>query len=75
MCRVTKDWLICHRVGLTSNDEHFTKGSQYETPVVRYYFNREKIIERVKERGFAFKAYIDVYPDNKNIQSFLFKRV
>jgi SAM-dependent methyltransferase len=73
-CRVAKDWLLCHRIGLTSLEEHFTKGSQYETPVVRYYFDREKFIKRVTDRGFVLKAYIDVYPDNKSIQSFLFRR-
>lgn len=74
MCRVTKDWLICHRVGLTTQEEHFTKGSQYKTPVVRYYFNKEKFVKRIVDRGFVFKSYINVYPNNENIQSFLFKR-
>lgn len=72
--RITKDWIICHRIGLTHKEEHFTKGSQYDTPVVKYYFNRDKFIDRFTNRGFALKAFINVYPNNDNIQSYLFRR-
>jgi len=74
-CRVAKKWLICHRIAFASGDEYITKGSQYSEPIIRHYFNRDRFIERITSRGFILDSYINIYPDNNNIQSFLFKRV
>ena len=78
-CRIVKTWLICHRITLTSgggtDDEYVTKGFQYQTEIIRYYYNRKAFIKRIEDRGFKLDSYIKIYPNNENIESFLFKKI
>ena len=73
-CRIANDYVICHRMKFVKGDEYFTKGSQYNVPVVRYYYNREQFLKRMKDRGFDLCAFIQIYPHTAECQSMLFKR-
>jgi ubiquinone/menaquinone biosynthesis C-methylase UbiE len=76
-CRIANDYVICHRMKFITGQEYFTKGSQYKVhkvPVVRYYYNREKFIQRLADRGFEMVASIQIYPHTKSCESFLFQR-
>jgi hypothetical protein len=73
-CRIANDFVICHRMKFIEGNEYFTKGSQYKVDVVRYYYNREKFIQRLNDRGFEMVASIQIYPHTANCESFLFQR-
>lgn len=74
LCRISNDYVIAHRMKFVENNEHFTKGSQYKVDVVRYYYNRDKFLERMANRGFELVAYTQIYPHTHLAQSMLFKR-
>jgi ubiquinone/menaquinone biosynthesis C-methylase UbiE len=74
LCRVANDFVLCHRMKFVEGEEYFTKGSQYNVDVVRYYYNRDKFIQRLSDRGFDMVASIQIYPHTHLSESFLFQR-
>jgi len=75
LCRVANDFVLCHRMKFVEGEEYFTKGSQYGVDVIRYYYNRDKFLKRLSDRGFEMVASIQVYPHTNLCESFLFQRI
>ena len=64
LCRVTKKYIILHRIWLTESSTSCSKGTQYFVPVIRNHYNKKEFFEILSKNGFTVKWESLVYDGN-----------
>ena len=64
LCRITKKYIILHRVWLSEDHTTCSIGTQYFVPIIRYQYNKVGFIEIFNKNDFKIKWESAVYDGN-----------
>ena len=73
LCRITKKYIILHRIWLSNGKTTSTKGTQYFVPVIRNHYNKEEFFSILKSKSFTPIWESEIY--DGNCKTYLLKRV
>ena len=74
LCRITKKYIVLHRIYLTDNQTVCKKGTQYLVPVIRYTYNYIDFFSLLNKNNFRIKWQSSGYFDN-NCKSYILERI
>jgi len=73
LCRISKKYIILHRIMLTDKDTFCTKGTQYFVEVIRFTYNKEHFIRLFNNNNFHIIWETPHFYDG-NCKSFILKK-
>lgn len=73
LCRITKKYIILHRLWLSDNETICRKGTQYFVPVIRNHYNKNEFIDKLYKNNFMVLWESNVY--DGNCKTYLFQNL
>ena len=72
LCRVTKKYIILHRIWLQNGETSCSKGTQFFVPVIRNHYNKKEFFDILKKNSFIPIWESDIY--DSNCKTYLLKK-
>jgi len=73
LCRITKKYIVLHRIWLKDGPTTCSKGTQYFVPVIRNHYNKEQFFDILKKQSFQPIWESKIY--DGNCKTYLLERV
>lgn len=73
LCRVTKKYIVLHRIWLQNKKTSCSKGTQFFVPVIRNHYNKQEFFNILKKNSFTLIWESNTY--DVNCKTYLLKRI
>jgi len=73
LCRITKKYIVLHRIWLQDGPTTCSKGTQFFVPVIRYHYNKQDFFDIFKKQSFIPIWVSKTY--DGNCKSYLLKKL
>ena len=73
LCRITKKYIVLHRIWLQDGPTTSTKGTQFFVPVIRNHYNKKTFFDILEKQSFVPVWSSDIY--DGNCKTYLLKKI